>query len=254
MQPVISLVRAATESTSPIFQRAHGSSCWFALEDTAGFKIGDAIVIEPDDITSSRVRSPHHFRCCGIIFSRKSYYIEKKSVEVDHTKEPKHGITLLERPRAPKATQHSPLEMGASPEGRRQMPSPPCVRGSLSTASYKLLLHLPGRTLALTEPWHGPTLPRFFPSLLTTCRRLHQPGHQTTSPILPGQLWVRTFLVLPREAYRCTVPCGRAWSGGSVPSQRRHQSCVNGQLGPVEQTEPVDKDFQPPLRHQEWRL
>ena len=100
------------------------------------------------------------------------------------------------------------------------------MRGSLSTASSTLLLPLFGRTLALTEPWHGPTLPRIGPSLLTTCRRLHQPGPPDDIS-RPCQLWVRAFLVLPREAERCTVPCGRIWSGSSVPSQRRDTRVVS---------------------------
>ena len=65
--------------------------------------------------------------------------------------------------------------MDASPRGRRQKLSPQCKRGSLSTASSKLVLPSSGRTWVLTGPWHGPMPPRTVLSLPTTCHRFHRP-------------------------------------------------------------------------------
>ena len=119
------------------------------------------------------------------------------------------------------------------------------MRGSLSTESSKLWLPLPKRTWALTGPWHGPMLPRTVPSLLTTCRRLPARTTRRHPPywlVSSGNVRSLSFRA-KRDAAPFVV--ARSWSGGSVPSQGRHKSCVNGQLRPVEQTEPVDNDFAP---------
>ena len=136
--------------------------------------------------------------------------------------------------------------MGASPEGRRQKLLPRCKRGFLSTASSKLELPSPGSLWVLTGPWHGPMPPRTVLSLPTTCRRFHRPRPPTGIFRPNSSTLGSAFLVLPGEAWRNTVPCGRSWLSGAVPSQRRHKCCVNGQLGPVEQTEPVHNRLESP--------
>ena len=96
----------------------------------------------------------------------------------------------------------------------------------------------------LGAAWHGPMPPRTVLSLPTTCRRFHRPRP-------PG------IFRTDQSTLGWCVPCPsaqsvvqhrslcRSWPGEAVPSQRRHKCCVNGQLGPVEQTEPVN-NFQPP--------